>query len=135
FGELSWGNRGHEKLAVVRAIEPTGATPHFFAGGGSVSQPQSPALLRRMIPLGSMLAYTHSFEHAGRTWLFSADGTLVPADRVRPFRESSFEGVKLRASMRLPLAWTRSEPEPQYRRTEGGSFEATGKHWPVRSPV
>ncbi len=135
FGELSWGNRGHEKLAVVRAIAPSGATPRFFADGGSVSQPDTPALLRRMIPLGSMLAYTQSFEHAGRTWLFSADGTLVPADRVRPFRESTFEGVQLGSATRLPLAWVRSEPEPRYVRAEDGSFEATGKHWPVRSSV
>ncbi|HEU5077242.1 MAG TPA: L,D-transpeptidase [Polyangiaceae bacterium] len=135
FGELSWGNRGHEKLAIRRAIEPSGATPVFFADGGSVSQLRAPAVLRRMIPLGSMLAYTRSFEHAGRTWLFSADGTLVPADRVRPFRESSFEGVQLDGTLRLPLAWVRSEPEPRYVRTERGTFEATSGHWPVRSPV
>jgi len=135
FGELSWGNRGHEKLAQERSIAPSGTTPAFFADGGSVSQAQAPGVLRRMIPLGSMLAYTRSFEHAGRTWLFSADGTLVPADRVRPFRESTFEGVKLGGATRLPLAWVRSEPEPRYVRAGGGGFEVASGTWPLRSFV
>lgn len=135
FGELSWGNRGHEKLADVRAIVPTDPVPAFFLDGGSVSQSEPPSVLRRLIPLGSMLAYTRSFEHAGRTWLFSADGTVVPADRVRPFRESTFAGVKLGTNTRLPLAWVKSQPEPRFLRAPSGGFEVASGQWPVRSQV
>jgi lipoprotein-anchoring transpeptidase ErfK/SrfK len=125
FGKLSWGNRGHEKLAEQRAIPADGGVPEFFADGGSVSRRTAKDALRRMIPLGSMLAYTRTFEHAGRTWLFSVDGTVVPADRVRPFRESGFSGVHLKGSERLPLAWIRTESRPAFVREGEGVEEAT----------
>src|SRR5690606_14601664 len=126
FKPLSWGHRGHEQLAEVRAIPASAATPAFFADGGSVSRRTVERPLRRMIPLGSMLAYTTSFEHQGRTWLFSADGTLVPADRVRPFRQSRFRGVQLSQEKTLPLAWIRSEGERRWIQGENGAFEAAG---------
>ena len=135
FGKLSWGNRGHEKLAERRSIEARDPLPRFFEGDGSVSRRHAKGALRRMIPLGSMLAYTKSFESAGRTWLFSADGTLVPADRVRPFRESSFRGVPLSDTLKPPLFWVKSQPEPKFVRGESGGFETLKQSWPRQSHV
>ncbi len=134
FGPLSWGNRGHERLAEVRVVAPSDPVPSFFADGGSVSRRHVDRALRRLIPLGSMLAYTKSFEHLGRTWLLSADGTLVPADRVRPFRPSKFVGLRLRGEQELPLAWLKGEPKPRYVRSAEGGFEDAGR-WPARSHI
>jgi hypothetical protein len=90
FKPLSWGNRGHEQLAEVRRIPAGQEIPHFLLDGGSASRAKPLGLVRRQIPLGSMLSYVYAIEHEGRAFLVSADGTVVPADRVRPFRESTF---------------------------------------------
>lgn len=132
FAPLSWGNRGHEKLAEVRRVDADSPAPFFLSGGGAAGTRQPLDLVRRHIPLGSMLAYTRAFEHDGRTWLLSADGTIVPADRVRPFRESTFEGVELDDQTALPIAWVRKWPRPKYRR-EGDQFVKTDSRWEVRS--
>lgn len=132
FGELSIGNRGHERLAESRVIEPRSKVPTYFRDGGSVSSAHPLELVRRHIPLGSMLAYTTAFEHEGRTFLMSADGTAVPADRVRPFRETSFHGVELRDGLDLPIAWMRKQARPEFV-LEEGRFVPTGHHWPARS--
>lgn len=135
FGKLSWGNRGHEKLAEVRSIQAKDKLPWFLRGDGSIVHAHEKKLVRRVIPLGSMLSYTKSFQHDGRTWLLSADGTVVPADRVRPYRESTFHGVHLGASVKLPIAWMRASARPQYVRADDGSFKATGQSWAVRTFV
>jgi hypothetical protein len=131
----SWGNRGHELLAEVRPIPASDPVPWFFAGGGSAGQQKPLGLVRRQIPHGSMLSFTRAFEHHGRTFLLSADGTIVPADRVRPFRESQFEGVELGKGVELPIAFMRARARPKYRRLPDGSFEKSGEQWPVRSSV
>ena len=135
FKPQSWGNRGHEKLAVVRAIAPTDKLPWFLENGGAAGREKPLSLVRRQIPHGSMLAYTKAFSHAGRTFLLSADGTVVPADRVRPFRESQFEGARLGSGTELPIAFMREKARPKYRRLEDGSFEKTGAEWAVRTYV
>ncbi len=134
FQPLSWGNRGHERLAEPRSIPPRAPVPSFLADGGSVARRQARSLVHREIPLGSMLAYTKAFEHGGRTWLQSADGTVVPADRVRPFRTTTFHGVELRDGLTLPLAWMRQRPRPQYVR-DGDQFKPTGRQWSRQSFV
>jgi hypothetical protein len=130
---LSWGNRGHEQLAEQRVVAPTQPVPFYLAGGGSTSRAKPRGLVRRQIPLGSMLAYTGAVEHEGRTFLLSADGTVVPADRVRPYRESVFQGVQLGRQAKLPLAWVRAQPQPKYWRDADGSFSKTRLHWSPRS--
>ena len=135
FKPLSWGNRGHEKLAEVRAIEANAGVPFFLENRGAAGSASPLATLRRTIPLGSMLAYTRSFEHEGRTWLLSADGTVVPADRVRPFRPSAFAGVELGREAALPIAWIRKKPRPKYERAADGSFSRTDAAWALRSAV
>src|SRR5690606_8983089 len=85
---------GHEQLVSDSPL-PTGGMPAFLQDGGSVSRVVESRLLRRDVPFGSMLAVTGSFEENGRRFLMSADGTVVPEDRLRNFRRSSFEGVPL----------------------------------------
>ncbi len=128
FEPLSWGNKGHEKLAEQKLIGADSRAPFFLEAGGAAGRQKPLELVRRHIPLGSMLAYTRAFEHDGRTFLLSADGTVVPADRVRPFRESKFEGVELDQTTKLPVAWIRKNPRPKYRR-DGQGFTETGDQW------
>jgi hypothetical protein len=135
FKPQSWGNRGHEKLAETRVVAPAGPRPWFLSGGGSAGSEKPLALVRRQIPHGSMLAYTKSFEHEGRSFLLSADGTVVPADRVRPFRESQFVGTELGRGVELPIAFFRERERPRYRRSIDGSITATGDSFAVRSFV
>jgi hypothetical protein len=56
----------------------------------------------------------------GRTWLLTPDLMLVPADRVRKIRRSTFHGVMLGDGVELPLAWNRTKgKKPTYVRKDG----------------
>ncbi|NUQ72554.1 MAG: L,D-transpeptidase [Polyangiaceae bacterium] len=124
----------HEDLAEPLRIEPTDPLPSFLAGGRPVTDSRI-GLVREKIPHGSMLSFTRAFEAEGRTWLLAADLSLVPADRVRPFRPSAFRGTHLSGEVKLPLAWMRKTAKPKYRMTEAGELEALALTWPVRSFV
>lgn len=134
FRPQSWGNRGHERLAEQRPIPVDGPVPTFLHGGGSARAAVEEQLVARAIPHGSLLSFTRAFEHRGRVFLLSADGTVVPADRVRPYRVSTFHGVELGAGRDLPIAWTRSQPVVAYHR-EGGRVVDSGRVWPPRTPI
>jgi hypothetical protein len=54
-----------------------------------------------------MLAIAYGFSSGDRNYLQSADGTIVPQDRMRPFRRSSFSGTLLQGKVSLPVAWSR----------------------------
>lgn len=103
---------GHEELVTEERL-PLGPLPSFLAENGSVSRFPETRLVRRNVPFGSMLAVSGSFEKSGRQFLKSADGTIVPADRFRMFRPSTFEGVELTSEgdshLSLPLAWARKK--------------------------
>jgi hypothetical protein len=122
----------HEELATLDRIAPADPLPSFLARGGLAAEDRV-GLVKETIPLGAMLSFTRAFEAEGRTWLLSADQTLVPADRVRPFRPSEFHGVRLDGDVRLPLAWMRARARPKLRRLASGAFEKTGAAWPVRT--
>ena len=122
----------HEDLAVAEPIAPSDPIPAFL-GGGKMVRPGRMGLMREVIPPGSMLAFTRAFTAEGRTFLLSADLTLVPADRVRPFKPSSFHGVRLGPDTALPLAWFKKTPKPQWRKLPSGAMEKTGKFFPLRS--
>jgi hypothetical protein len=106
--------RGHEELITDSPLVPS-QTPFFLDAGASVSRRPENRLIRRNVPFGSMLAIKGAFEEEGRRYLQSADGTIVPAERFRMFKPSSFEGVELArnktsgpgADLHLPLAWPR----------------------------
>ncbi|MBW2457246.1 MAG: L,D-transpeptidase family protein [Deltaproteobacteria bacterium] len=125
--------KGHEHLATTEPIVAADPMPSFLAdGGGARGRPLG--LLKRTIPHGSMLAYTRAFDAGGRTFLLSADLTVVPADRVRRFRRSTFRGVVLGAAQQLPLAWFVGKPGTQYQ-LNGTELVATQARWAVRSTV
>lgn len=133
FAKLPKTLRSHEELATTDPIAASDPIPAFLLDGASAKKDPYD-LVEQTIPLGSMLSYTKSFDAHGRTWLLSADHTLVPADRVRPFRPSSFEGVDLRGEVKLPIAWMRVRARPKLELRDG-VMRATGDTWPVRSFV
>ncbi|HMJ15438.1 MAG TPA: hypothetical protein VK524_28680, partial [Polyangiaceae bacterium] len=134
FGKLSWGNRAHEELAHSSVISATDPLPSFLREGSAERAPDS-RLVRRTLPFGSMLAFSKSFEHAGRTWLLAADGSVVPADRVRPFRTSEFAGVVVGAGKRLPIAFARKSGARQYLRETDGAFRVHSGRWPAKTAL
>ncbi len=126
---------GYEELAGYGVLRGTDAFPPFATPGKELPRMRGygAGLVRKTIPSGSLLSFSSAFESGGRTYLLSTDLTLVPADRVRPFRETKFHGVKIDENVPLPIAWTRGAPRKKYRMLEDGSFEATGATWPPRT--
>ena len=122
----------HEDLALDEPITPTEPIPPFLEGRKMI-RPNRAGLVRQKIPRGSMLSYTKAFEADGRTYLLSVDLTAVPADRVRPFKPSSFHGVWLRGDQTLPMAWFRQRARPKWRKLANGAFEQFGVSFPVRT--
>lgn len=106
--------RGHEQLVSDLQLDLGKLSP-FLERGGSVSRLEETRLTRREVPFGSMLAFSGAFEHEGRHFAQSADGTVVGLDRMRRFRRSEFSGVELREKdsragrLGLPLAWPRRQ--------------------------
>src|SRR6185503_434246 len=132
----------------------TDPTPAFLDGGRAAPVPvgQREGLVRKTIPYGSMLSFSHAFDAGGmgaepdlpggapigtggRTFLLTPDLTLVPADRVRPFRASSFHGVSIGPELPLPIGWFRRAPRPKLRRDPGGAMVDTGERWAPRTFV
>lgn len=124
----------HEDLAVPTSIEPSGPMPSFLQNNAMIV-PDRLGLVRETIPRGSMLSFTASFEANGRTFLLSTDHTLVPADRVRIFRPSSFAGVRLGSDVQLPIAWMRKTEKPKYILGDSGDMVPLGSNFPLRSWV
>lgn len=124
----------HEDLALTSPITPTDPVPPFLENRRPILESRF-GLVRDEIPLGSMLSFTRTFEAEGRTWLLSTDMTIVPADRTRAFRPSSFHGVHLDGHTKLPIAWIRGEPRPRYRLSREGVPHKTETPWPARAFV
>lgn len=131
----AWSS-GHEELADAPPIVGTDPIPALFKDGKTtpVHWGTDTRVVRKWIPNGSMLAFTHAFQANGRTWLLSPDLTLVPADRVRPFRTSTFHGTALGGEVKLPLAWARRDAITRWKKGEGG-FEALPDKLPPRTFV
>jgi len=99
--------QGHEELATNPKLSLS-PMPLYLLDGGSVSRSVEKRLVRRDVPFGSMLALTQTFAAEGRQFGQSADGTIVPMDRMVVFQPSTFEGVVLDPSaVSLPLGWSR----------------------------
>ncbi|APR80946.1 Hypothetical protein A7982_06293 [Minicystis rosea] len=124
----------YEDLASLDPIEPTDERPPFLTADGRLNDARA-ELVKEKIPARSMLAFTRAFAAGGRTFLLSADYSLVPADRVRVFKPSTFHGTKLGGDVQLPLAWMRATPKTQHRRAPSGAFEETSGTWPAKGFV
>ncbi len=139
--KLGYWARSHEELARDEpgGIEATDAVPEPVQDGRRLPSPwgENGRLVRKWIPAGSMLAFTHAFSHGGRVWLLSPAPELavVPADRVRPFRTSGFRGLRLGGDTKLPLAWARHDGVPLWRRGEDGAFAPSGEVLPPRTSI
>lgn len=158
---MSWriGNRdqpplkgwdaGHDELAEMTPLEESGPMPEFLAHDGRAPTPWGPAQgdYKRMLPKGTLVAFTRVFEAQGRKWALLTDLSVVPAEGLKPFRVSSFHGVELGAHVKLPLAFMRKTDRPKWRRVDAGGgassggssgtsrFEPTGERWPAKSFV
>lgn len=130
--KLSQFLSGHEELAVNEEIKATDKVPEGWKEGAPSGAPKQ--LLRKWIPHGSMLAYHAAFEAHGRVWLLSPDMTVVPADRVKPFRVSTFRGLVLSAEIRLPIAWSRHDPVRRYQK-KGDEIVVMKESLPPRTSV
>lgn len=124
----------YEDLALLDRIEPADPIPPFLLGGGRMNDSRR-ELVKEVIPPRSMLSFTRAFESEGRTFLLSADHSVVPADRVRLFKPSTFQGVHLGDDVKLPLAWMRKNAKAQWRRSPSGGFEKAGGEWAAKSFV
>lgn len=129
-------NAGHDELAEDEPIAPNGPIPDFLKDGGQVPTPwgEPKGSFFKMIPAGTMLAYTRAFEAFGETWVLSTNMSVIPARGLKRFRVSTFHGVELDKGTQLPLAWMRKTPRPKWRKSAQG-FEATGETWPVKTWV
>jgi lipoprotein-anchoring transpeptidase ErfK/SrfK len=133
----SWA-KGHDGLASASPVATTHELPWFFANGAFSPVTESGRfnrLVRKLAPPGSMISYGAAFEADGRTWLVTPELSAVPADRVRIYRPTSFHGVELGDSVRLPLAWIRKRPRVKWRAMEGGRFAPTDEAWALRTAV
>jgi len=125
-------------LDPADAIKPADAIPEYFRDHKSIPGSPFNATAKpkvRTIPAGSGFSYVKAFEAAGRTWLLTPELLLVPADRVFPYKASSFRGVTLGGDVKLPVAWVRGASEKKWRRAEDGSFRETGDAWSGKAPV
>ncbi len=126
--------QSHEELATSDAITANGEIPAFLLDGKSPKEDPYD-LVEQTLPLGAMVSYSKVFTANGRNWLLSSDHTIVPADRVRPFKPSRFHGVDLtKGEVKLPIAWMRVSEKPKYKKAEGGVTK-TSESFAVRSFV
>jgi lipoprotein-anchoring transpeptidase ErfK/SrfK len=123
----------YEELAAFDVLAGRDPLPSFASPELPRMRGYATGLVRKTIPSGSLLSFNRAIEGNGRTYLLSTDLTLVPADRVRPFRETKFHGVAIGGEVQLPIAWTRSVARNKYRKLADGSFEVTSDTWPPRT--
>jgi hypothetical protein len=133
FGTLTFGNRGHELLAETRPIPADSSVPSFLLH--PTPRVSGSDLVKKLVPLGSSVAYSRAFAHEGRVWLLTSEGLIVPADRVRPYRTSRFAGHKLEGALGLPLAWTRVDSARAYILDSQGCAVETERSWARHSLV
>jgi hypothetical protein len=131
--------KGHEGLATADPLRAYDEMPWYLANGSfspiTVRGKDGGRLVRKLAPRGSMISFGAAFESDGRTWLVTPELSVVPADRVRVYRPTSFHGIELGEAMRLPLAWVRKRPRAKWRATDGGRFAPTDEAWALRSAV
>ncbi len=111
--------------------ESRGARRHRSVPG--VDLPSLPASVfdsHVEIPRRSTVAWTDEVDAAGGPFLRVDDMTLVRKDRVTAFDRSDFAGVKLDASVSLPIAFFKRVPHAKYVRDAEGRLEPSGETYP-----
>lgn len=131
LGKVAKSTAGHEDLAETTPPPPSDPAPPFLADHAFSPRAagKKPTLVSKQLPYGSMLSFSRAFSAEGRTFLLSPDLTLVPADRVRPFRRTSFHGTAVGDSVSLPIGWFRKVPRAKHRREPGGAMTPTSDRW------
>src|SRR5690606_14561470 len=88
--------------------------------------PELPALPRRFfeprdrLKPRSTVAWTREARFGDRAFLLSADYAWIPKDRVIPYPEVTFRGLRLPTDAELPLAFFRGADRPKYGRAADG---------------
>jgi hypothetical protein len=114
---------GHEDLDSIDPI------PRHLPPGRRVERPRVPLVSTLAGPEDHPSRLHAPFPGVDAGGRRSAPpSSLVPADRVRPFRASSFHGVAVGAD--LPPRWLVPQgAAPQFRRDPGGAMADTGGGW------
>lgn len=116
--------RYFEDLAVEEPDIEVKPVPEFLRNG-SASPNATSGYVRRTLPHGSMIAFTQMFEHEGRRWLLADDLSVVPAERVRVYRQTAFRGVAINERHEFPFGWICGGDRPRYERGADGKIVAT----------
>jgi hypothetical protein len=130
--------KGHDDLASADSVAAPGEVPWFLENGDYAPvtvRGGDAKLVRKHVPRGAMISYSSVFEADGRTWLLTPNLSVVPADRVRAYRQSLFHGVDLGDSLSLPIAWIRKSPRPKWRLQRSDRIALTEETWRLRSAV
>ncbi len=109
---------------LLRDMARTGQVPEKLRGIDFSDAPVTPLSLPELapgthepyldVPTESTVAWSAETFAEGRSWLLTYDLSFVPKDRVKPYAESSFQGLELGKDAKLPLAFFRSHPRPRY---------------------
>lgn len=111
--------RSGEPIRRLRGVDlglPSSEPPPFPALARSLREP------RADLHPGSTVAYTTEVRLGERGFYLSADYGWIPKDRVRPYVEDKFRGVRLGVDADLPLAFFRRDGGARHARTADGAF-------------
>ena len=120
-----------EDLVDPEVVLPKTQVPAFLRDGAP-SPNATHGFVRRALPHGSMLAFSEAFEHGGRLWLLADDLSVVPADRVRVYRRTSFRGEAIGENLWPPFGWICGGDHHRYQLGPEG-MRATHDVWPART--
>jgi hypothetical protein len=132
-------------LALLEAARRGGPRDESLAGLDLAEAPEDAVrfaslpvelqLQRRALSRRSTIAFLGEYRHEGRSFLLTSDLAWVPKDRVRPYDPVRFEGVRLDARVKLPLAFFRERERPSFVRAASGAFTTGPRTFPRLSWV
>ncbi len=87
------------------------------------------------VPARSSIAFVDELSAEGRSFLLTQEFGLVPKDRVEIQSPSTFRGLPLARSARLPLAFVRGQDSPVYRMAKAGAVRPASLGSTLRGKV